>query len=77
MVPPQGLNATDVKDKVCKLIRGLYGLKQYSQIWYEQLHSELCKYDFKQCELEPCVYVKSSEKGVVTVTIYVDDICLL
>jgi hypothetical protein len=61
---PLGLNATDVKGKVCKLRSGLYGLKQSSRIWYEHLHSELCKYDFKQCELEPCVYVKCSEKGV-------------
>ena len=74
MVPPYGLNATDVKGKVCKLRTGLYGLKQSSRIWYEQLHSELCKYDFRQCEFEPCVYTKSSEKGVVIVAIYVDDI---
>jgi hypothetical protein len=63
MVPPQGLNNADVKSKVCKLRTGLYGLKQSSRIWYEQLHSELYKYDFKQCELEPCVYVKSSDSN--------------
>jgi ATP-binding cassette subfamily B (MDR/TAP) protein 1 len=74
MVPPQGLNATDVKGKVCKLRTGLYGLKRSSRIWYEHLHSELCKCDSKQCELEPCVYIKSIEKGVVIVTIYVGDI---
>jgi hypothetical protein len=72
MVPPYVLNATDAKGKVCKLRTGLYGLKQSSRIWYEQLNSELCKHDFKQCELEPCVYVMSSEKGVVIVAIYVD-----
>jgi hypothetical protein len=65
-----------VKGKVCKLNTGLYGLKQASRIWYEQLHKELSKLNYKQCTSEPCVYVKWGQQGVVIAALLVDDIFL-
>ncbi len=43
-------------DKVCKLRRALYGLKQSPQIWNQKLHNYLIQIGFKQCKVDYCVY---------------------
>jgi hypothetical protein len=54
----------------------LHGLKQASRIWYEQLHAELSKLNYRQCTGEPYVYVKWGQQGVVIEALFVDDIFL-
>jgi hypothetical protein len=76
MTPPQGLKKSDMKGKVCELNTGLYGLKQASRIWYEQLYTELSILNYRQCTSEHCVYVKWGQRGVVITALFVDDIFL-
>ncbi|KAJ9567272.1 LOW QUALITY PROTEIN: hypothetical protein OSB04_003238 [Centaurea solstitialis] len=54
-------------NKVCKLLKSIYGLKQASRSW--NLHFD--------DEFEPCVYTKLSGSIVTFLVLYVDDILLI
>lgn len=65
------------KNKVCKLKRAIYGLKQASRVWYEKIHSILLNLDFNPLICTPCVYSKTKGDTKLIVCVYVDDILLL
>ena len=66
-------------DKVCKLNRPIYGLKQSPRIWNEKLHNYLISLGFEQSKSDYCVYyhkMKNFEDNFY-ILIYVDDILLI
>jgi transposase InsO family protein len=68
----------DNPDYVCKLKRGLYGLKQSARIWYQALDRHLQANGYRQCPADPCVYIKRRDDGVyVIISVYVDDLLTL
>lgn len=61
-------------NKVLKLRKAVYGLKQSSLAWYKRVEEILCKLGFRKCRLEPCVCVKNhSDNKKTIVGLYVDD----
>lgn len=76
MAQPQMFEDTESPDKVCKLQKALYGLKQSGRKWNEKLDEILKKIGFKQCVIDPCVYTMSTEKDIIILVVYVDDILL-
>ena len=73
------LEGFEVKGKehlVCKLNRGLYGLKQSPRCWNEALNNQLKKMHFKQLENDPCIYTLTSGGEIFIAAVYVDDIIL-
>jgi transposase InsO family protein len=64
-------------NKVCKLQRSIYGLKQASRSWNKRFDEEVKKLNFIQSEKEPCVYKRFSGSMVVFLVLYVDDILLI
>nr|KAJ0186868.1 hypothetical protein LSAT_V11C900466960 [Lactuca sativa] len=62
-------SARDAKfpNKVCKLEKSIYGLKQESRSWNLCFHEKVKEFGFSRSEDESCVYVKY----------YVDDILLI
>lgn len=61
------------KTKVLKLKRAIYGLKQSSRAWYKRVDEVLLKLGYKRSDTEPCLYVKSRDKLITMITVYVDD----
>ena len=61
---------------VCKLKKSLYGLKQSGRNWNCLLHGYLTQERFIQSLADPCVYVKSTEFGLVIAIVWVDDIII-
>jgi len=72
---------------VFKLKKSLYGLKQTPRAWYERLSNFLLENDFKRGHVEPIVhyqmdcfvldttlFIKTLNKDILIVQIYVDDI---
>ncbi|GJS95901.1 retrotransposon protein, putative, ty1-copia subclass [Tanacetum coccineum] len=47
-------------NRLCKLKRSIYGLKQASRQWNKQFDDEIKKFGFSRNRDEPCVYMKAS-----------------
>ena len=70
---PPGCGA--LSDKVVRLRRSLYGLKQASRTWHYHLVRGMKALGFEQCEADACVMRLVEDCGVsVVVVVHVDDI---
>ena len=76
MIQPEGFVSKD-PNKVCKLQKSIYGLKQESKSWNIRFDEIIKMFGFIKNEDEPCVYKKISGSIVVFLILYVDDILLI
>ncbi|GJS25051.1 retrotransposon protein, putative, ty1-copia subclass [Tanacetum coccineum] len=74
---PEGFVNPKYPNRVCKLKRSIYRLKQASRKWNKQFDDEIKKFGFSQNRDEPCVYMKASESYVTFLILYVDDILIM
>ncbi len=74
MRQPKGFN--DGTSRVCQLRKAIYGLKQSSRLWNENLHSTLLTLGYSRCGSDPCLYVMIKAHSVILLLVYVDDICI-
>lgn len=74
MQVPQGYEGCE--DKVCKLRKGLYGLKQAAKGWNQRLNDVLTGLDFIQSKIDTCLYTHKSAEQVTYLIVYVDDILI-
>jgi len=58
MKQPKGFNKSDKENKVCKLVKSLYGLKLVPKQWHEKFDQVILSYDFHVNNNDKCVYVK-------------------
>lgn len=73
----EGFISQGQEQKVCKLKKSIYGLKQASRSWNIRFDSTVKSYSFEQNVDEPCVYKKINRKVVAFLVLYVDDILLI
>ncbi|GKA26138.1 retrotransposon protein, putative, ty1-copia subclass [Tanacetum coccineum] len=77
MVHHEGCVDLKHPNKVCKLQRFIYGLKQSSRSWNKRFDEEIKKIGFTQNLDEPCVYFKASGSNVAFLVLYFDDILIM
>lgn len=71
MQQPEGYkNGTN---RICKLERSLYGLKQASRCWHERFTAFLKKFNLKATKSDPCVFTTSQPDGALILAIYIGD----
>lgn len=63
----------DGTGRVCKLIKGLYGLKQSPRAWNSKFNQVLVDAGFKRSTLDLCVYSKTNGDTFILLCLYVDD----
>lgn len=63
----------DGTDRVCHLLKGLYGPKQAFKIWNDTLYAYLVELQFTQCFFDAGFYFRKGLHGKVYLTVYVDD----
>lgn len=71
---PEGFKVKGSEDKVYKLNKALYGLRQAPRAWNEKLNKVLEKLNFMKCSKEPSLYQKQEDEHLLLVAIYVDDL---
>ncbi|CAI5505830.1 unnamed protein product [Closterium sp. Naga37s-1] len=65
----------DGTDRICKLLKSLYGLKQSPLLWYSALDAVLTGADWKKSQVDEALYFKVGDDGVACwVLVYVDDL---
>ncbi|RVW76793.1 Retrovirus-related Pol polyprotein from transposon RE1 [Vitis vinifera] len=72
---PKGFKATR-KNKVCKLQKSLYGLKQASRQWFAKLTTALKEYGFQQSLADYSLFTYRRGNIVMNLLVYVDDLIL-
>jgi hypothetical protein len=77
MVQPEGFVYPKDANKVCKLQRSIYGLKQASGSWKLYFDEVIKDFGFVQNTEESCIYKKMSGSSVSFLVLYVDDILLI
>jgi len=65
------------KGVVCRLRKAIYGLKQSPRAWYGKLSSALTKIGYKKSEADSSMFTFVSNKGIVIILIYVDDLVII
>ena len=74
MEQPEGYVDPEKPDFVCKLNKGLYGLKQAARCWNETLDKYLVDSGYTKCSADSCLYIKFDGESFVIMAVYVDDI---
>ena len=72
--PPPGMN---LPNKLLRLHKAIYGLKDACRLWYETLAEFLVRMGFTKCPFDPCLFSMQTEEGKVFVTVFVDDILII
>jgi hypothetical protein len=63
-------------DWVCKLLKGLYGLKQGGKLWFDKLDGVLTELGFKRICSDASIYVWDKDGLKLIVPIFVDDLTI-
>ena len=76
MDQPEGFSIVnkDGKKLVCRIRKGLYGLKQSARLWNQKIRRILESYGFVSTHADHCIYV-NKETGVI-IAIWVDDLII-
>ena len=74
MEPPEGLPHDSTKRMACRLIKGLYGLKQSGRVWNNTFRSTLTSLGFSRLVGDNSVFL-NGDSGVI-IALYVDDLLI-
>ncbi|AAF19226.1 Highly similar to Ta1-3 polyprotein [Arabidopsis thaliana] len=77
MEQPEGFVSDSSENKVCRLKKSLYGLKQSPRQWNKRFDRFMSSQQFIRSEHDACVYVKHvSEHDFIYLLLYVDDMLI-
>jgi hypothetical protein len=76
MEQAEGFAKPGQEQKVCRLRKAIYGLKQAGRSWYQKIDTFFEATGLTRTQADNCVYVKRSSDSILMVAIYVDDILI-
>lgn len=76
MDQPLGYEDLRHLEYVCRLQKSLYGLKQAPHAWHYKIAEYLITIRFYMADADHSLYVRKSNKSIVIITIYVDDLII-
>jgi hypothetical protein len=74
MKQPEGCE--DGTDRVCRLIKTLYGLKQSGREWNKEFDAKIKTYGYRRLISDPCTYIRWDGNEFAIITVWVDDLML-
>ena len=78
MFQPRGFVSSTHPQKVCKLKKAIYGLKQSPRLWNKNLDSFLRRIGFQSLFTDSCIYTRMDAEGIIDglIAVYVDDLVI-
>ena len=76
MQQPAGFVDEEYPDRVLRLNKAIYGLKQSGRAWNHTLEAALKKLNLTPCDNEQCLYLKRNKGKFCFVAVYVDDLVI-
>ena len=76
MDQPAGYEDINHLDLVCRLCKAFYGLKQAPLAWNDKTTEYLITIGFHMADVNHTLYVQVSDRDIVVITIYVDDLTI-
>ncbi|GJS57918.1 zinc finger, CCHC-type containing protein [Tanacetum coccineum] len=74
---PRGFILPGNENKVCKLVKSLYGLKQTPKQWHQKFDEVVFSNGYLLNQADKCVYRKFNESGIGAINcLYVDDMLI-
>jgi transposase InsO family protein len=73
MEQPEGFVCEGGEQKVCRLKKSIYGLKQASREWNSKFDHFLVQFGLNRCVADPCVYYQKDRDSLIILAIWVDD----
>ncbi|KAJ8737027.1 hypothetical protein PYW07_000298 [Mythimna separata] len=70
---PECSEFQNCNNKVLKLKKAVYGLKQSARAWHIRVEDCLLKLGYKKSDNEPCLFIKSDKNTKVYIGLFVDD----
>lgn len=77
MKQPKIFDDDECKDRVLRLNKAIYGLKQAGREWNATLDEALREIGFVPCQYEACLYKQDISGNLCLVLIYVDDLLIV
>ena len=76
MDQPLGFEGECHPSYVCKLRKALYGMKQAPHAWHSKIAQYLTSIGFHMSDADHSLYVHMTDKEMVAIVIYVDDLII-
>ena len=76
MKQPPGFVAQRESDKVCRIRKSLYGLKQSPLTWFGKFSQALIHFGMQKSTSDHYVFYRRSNNGIDLLVVYVDDIVI-
>jgi hypothetical protein len=70
---PEHSKFVNSNNKVLKLKRAIYGLKQSARAWYTRVEECLLELGYQKSKNEPCLFIKNENNVRVYIALFVDD----
>lgn len=74
VMQPEGFEKKGQEQKVYRLLKALYGLRQAPRAWNARLDKCLKDLGFEKCQHEQAVYTRCRNEKILIVGVYVDDL---
>ncbi|GJU39262.1 retrovirus-related pol polyprotein from transposon TNT 1-94 [Tanacetum coccineum] len=77
MKQPEGFMIQGQENKVCRLIKSLYDLKQAPKQRHERFDTTVISFAFKHNSADKCIYTKRMKDYTVVICLYFDDMLII
>lgn len=75
-LPPGVKLGSSTKNKVCRLRKSLYGLKQSPRAWFGRFSETMKAFGYRQSGADHTLFIKRKEGKLTALIVYVDDMVL-
>ena len=76
MSQPLGFVDQDHPTHICRLRKAIYGLKRVPRTWYQEFHTFLLSFGFKNSYVDASLFVFNVDGHILYFLVYVDDIII-